>query len=100
MRRTIDIDPKLARLAIGRTDGSCYLCAERSLRGSWKRRKIKPAICPDAALHSSRFVLQLKRFEPDYECGNHIARLGRKNRDGYQFVHRSVSGTGILLDVA
>src|SRR5438067_2108587 len=59
MRRTIDIDSKIARLAINSADGIRELRTERSLRRPRKRWKIQPAICPDAAPHSSGFVLDL-----------------------------------------
>src|SRR5438105_15235659 len=56
---------------------------------------------PDATSHShlSVFLFKLKRFEPDDECRDHVARVAREDRHSYHFVDSSSAGFSIFPDV-
>jgi hypothetical protein len=59
------------------------------------------SINPDAASHSHLgvFLFKLKRFESDDECGNDVARVGRKNRHSYHLIDDSAAGVRVSLDI-
>ena len=57
---------------------------------------------PDAAFHPCASVALpgLKRFEPNHQGRNDIARIGRKNRHGQNFSNCASIGADFFLDVS
>src|SRR6266576_2912808 len=101
VRRVINIDAKVVLLAIKTCDRTRYSFGERCLRRFWQRRQMQLAINPDATSHSrlSVFLFKLKRFEPDDERRDHVARVAREDRHSYHFVDSSSAGFSIFADV-
>src|SRR4029077_6899279 len=101
LRGVVDFDAKVVLLAIRICDCICYLLIQRRLCRVRKRQQMQLAIDPDSALYSSAgvFFLKLKRFESDDECGNDIARVGRKNRHSYHLIDNSAAGVRVSLDI-
>src|SRR4026207_1886565 len=77
VRRAINIDAKVVLLAIKIRDRTRYSFVERCLCRFWQRRQMQLAINPDATSHSdlSVFLFKLKRFEPDDERRDNVARI-------------------------
>ena len=97
----MNIDAKVVLLAIRIRDRTRYLFAERCLRRFRERGQMQVAINPDAASHShlSVFLFKLKRFEPDDERGDNVARVAREDRHSYYFVDGSSVGLATFPDV-
>ena len=59
------------------------------------------AINPDATshFHLGVFLFKLKRFEPDDERGDNVARIAGKDRHSYYFVDGFSVGFGIFPDI-